>query len=235
MISVLIPAYNEANRIGQTLERVHQSLQGENFEVIVVDDGSRDATTEMATIGGARVLTLATNQGKGRAMNQGVKMASGDILLLLDADLGESAGLIEGLVQPIVREEADLTIARFPQAKRKGGFGLVKGLAHHGLYLCTGNRYYSPISGQRALRRQVLEAIGEFKPGWGMEVAMTIDAHHSGFRILEVPLEMSHRETGRNWSGFVHRGEQFRDIFFAISRSYWRYHIAERGRKNFKH
>lgn len=221
MISVLIPAYNEADRIGVTLEHLRSSLMNQEHELIVIDDGSRDGTGEIARQNGAQVVVLAVNQGKGRAMNQGIKIARGEILLLVDADLGESAGFVPGLLEPLLRDEADLTIARFPQARRKGGFGLVKGLAHHGLYLCTGHRFYAPISGQRALRRQVLEAIGEFHPGWGMEVAMTINAHRSGFRIVEVPLSMSHRETGRNWAGFRHRGEQFRDILIALMAGYW--------------
>lgn len=221
MISVLIPAYNEVERIGMTLDHLRTSLEGHEYELIVIDDGSRDGTGEIARRRGVRVLALGVNQGKGRAVNQGVRAAKGEIILLVDADLGESAAFVPELLQPILQNKADLTVARFPQARRKGGFGLVKGLAHHGLYLCTGSRFYAPISGQRALRKQVVEAIGEFRPGWGMEVAMTIAAHRSGFRIVEVPLAMTHRETGRNWRGFRHRGEQFRDILLALARAYW--------------
>ncbi|WP_236777795.1 glycosyltransferase family 2 protein [Anoxybacter fermentans] len=231
MISVLIPAFNEAERIAITIQSLRKGLVNENFEVIVIDDGSTDKTGDIARNCGATVVSLPTNRGKGTAINQGLKKAGGDIFLLVDADLGESAQLIAQLLKPIQRGEADLTIARFPVPQRKGGFGLVKGLAHHGLYLCTGTRFYSPISGQRAMRRQVLDVIGPFRTGWGMEVAMTIDAYHKGFRIMEVPLDLTHRQTGRNLADFIHRGQQFRDIFFTLIQAYWQYRLKKGGSK----
>lgn len=227
MISVLIPAYNEADRIGTTILSMQAMLQHEEHELLVIDDGSKDETTLIALKRGASVITLPVNQGKGKAMNHGIREAKGEIFLFVDADLGESALLLYPLLEPIRGGDADMTIAHFPRPKVKGGFGIVKGLAHHGLYVCTGNRFYSPISGQRALRRQVLDEIGGFKPGWGMEVALTIDAHHQGFQIQEVPLELSHRETGRNLAGFLHRGQQFRDIFITLSKAFWQYRIKK--------
>ena len=243
MISVLIPAYNEAPRIGQTIKGVADALDTlntlntqndqnnpdtintEQYEIIVVDDGSLDDTAHIARSHGARVLTLTQNQGKGRAMNHGLKECHGEILLLLDADLGLSAGQIKNLLAPVLENRADLTIACFPKAQKKGGFGLVKGLATRGLYLCTKNLYYSPISGQRALKRQVMDSIGQFESGWGMEVAMTAAAYHWGYRILEIPLELSHRETERSIAGFKHRGKQFHDILLAFLKHYWQYHL----------
>lgn len=227
MISVLIPAYNEADRIGATIQSMQKMLHDEETELLVIDDGSKDETSLIAREWGASVITLPVNQGKGAAMNYGIKEARGDVFLFVDADLGESAILLSSLLEPIRVGDADMTIAHFPRPKLRGGFGIVKGLAHHGLYVCTGDRFYSPISGQRALRRQVLDEIGGFKPGWGMEVALTIDAHHQGFRIQEVPLELSHRETGRNLAGFVHRGQQCRDIFITLSKAFWQYRIKK--------
>ncbi len=229
MISVVIPAYNEAERIESTISTLQHVLLDMNFELIVVDDGSKDETGSIAAKLGAKVIQLPVNRGKGTAMNQGVRSAKGEIILLVDADLGESVAVIKSLLDPVLKDEADLSIAHFSQVRRKGGFGLVKGLSHHGLYLCTGNRYYSPISGQRAMRRQVFESIGGFRPGWGMEVAMTIDAYHRGFRIVEVPIALTHRETGRNWAGFLHRSEQFRDIFTTLIQLYWQYRLQKGG------
>lgn len=236
MISVLIPAYNEAAYIGSTIQSVREalaSLEGA-CEIIVVDDGSTDDTASVARKSGARVLALAENQGKGRAMNHGISAVTGEVLLLLDADLGESAVHIQRLLAPVLADEADLTIAQFPRARTKGGFGLVKGIAHHGLHLCTGSRYYSPISGQRAMRRVVLDAVSPFQPGWGMEVAMTIAAHHRGFRIVEIPLPLTHRESTRTLAGFLHRGQQFREIFLTLARFYWQYHLTPNWQKNLK-
>ncbi|MGH8940672.1 MAG: glycosyltransferase family 2 protein, partial [Actinomycetes bacterium] len=70
----------------------------------------------------------------------------------------------------------------------------------------------APISGQRAMRVRVLEAVVPFGPGFGMETAMTIDAHRAGFRVVEVELPLEHRATGRTAAGFSHRGRQLADI-----------------------
>ncbi len=233
MISVLIPAFNEEKRIGMTIQSVYQTLllQDEEFEIITIDDGSKDNTGEIARMYGAKVISLLENLGKGRAMNHGLKEAKGEILLLIDADLKESAKFVKELLQPILYDKADMTIGKFPSSGKKGGFGLVKGLARYGLNYFTGEKFEAPISGQRALKRDVMKKIGLFQPGWGMEVALTIDAHYHGFRILEVPLEMTHRETGRNLAGFKHRGEQFVDIFSTLLRSFWRYR-SKKGGKN---
>ncbi len=233
MISVLIPAFNEEERIGLTIQSVYQTLllQDEEFEIIVIDDGSEDGTGETAKMYGANVVSLPRNLGKGQAMNYGLKEAKGDILLLIDADLEESAKFVKDLLTPIWRDEADMTIGKFPVPKKKGGFGFVKGLARRGLKYFTGENFHAPISGQRALRRQVMDKIIGFQTGWGMEVAMTIDAHYHGFRIVEVPLKMTHRETGRNLAGFKHRGKQFKDIFVTLVNAYKRYRLKKGGNK----
>ena len=75
----------------------------------------------------------------------------------------------------------------------------------------------TPLSGQRAMTVDAFRAVSPFAPGFGMEVAMTVDALRAGFRVVEVPVEMSHRETGRDLAGFVHRGKQFKDILEALA------------------
>jgi hypothetical protein len=85
-------------------------------QVIVVDDGSRDATSLEADEAGAEVIRLKRNRGKGAALRKGLKIAIGDLVLFLDADLGESAALAEALIGPVSRREAGMTIADFVPA-----------------------------------------------------------------------------------------------------------------------
>jgi len=88
--SIVIPAYNEAKRIGQTLEKVHHFFQDKSFEVLVVDDGSTDATIAEVDKWGqrqTRVISYAPNQGKGYAVKQGVLESQGKYILITDADL----------------------------------------------------------------------------------------------------------------------------------------------------
>lgn len=212
-ISVLIPAYNEEERIASTIK----SLQDvKNCEVIVINDGSTDKTSEIAKSLGVKVIDLVPNKGKGSALQEGIKHANGDIIVFLDADLGDSAREFLKLIRPIKNGEADVTIARFPKSTRKGGFGLVKGLSRYGVKLLTGKYVYSVLSGQRAFKRSVVKDLVPFSRGFGIEVGMTIDILRKGYRIQEVDVCMSHNETARNLKGFLHRGIQFKEIFITL-------------------
>lgn len=206
-ISAIIPAFNEEKTIGQTV-RALSEIEGIS-EIIVVDDGSKDGTSEAARLAGASVLTLAANAGKGGALAKGVGAASGDVLCFVDADLGETASEFRRLIQPVVHDEVDMVVAAWGRPGRRAGFGLVKGLASWGIYLLTGYRPDSPLSGQRVLRRKVWDHANYACSGFGVEVGLTVECLRAGFRIREVPVSMRHRETGRNLSGFMHRGKQF--------------------------
>jgi len=225
--SVIIPAFNEEGRIGATVRAVRRIP--EVVEVIVVNDGSTDATEKEARQAGARVLNMPGNSGKGAALNRGVRAAAAEIVVLLDGDLGATAGEARKLIRPILDDEADMTIARFPPPRRKGGFGLVKGLAARGIYYFTGLKMQSPISGQRALKREALPYVFPVAGGYGAEVGMTIAAARAGFRILEVPVLMGHRETGRDLKGFIHRGRQFRDIALTLLKCFGSQKPAKMG------
>lgn len=207
-VLALIPAFNEETTIGQTVQAVI-SLPSVD-RVLVIDDGSTDGTAGRAFQAGAEVLSQSVNLGKGEALNLGLREFREDILLLLDGDLGGSAAEAGKLVAPLLDELADMTIARFPKPGKKGGFGLVKGLAAWGIRSMTGLRAEAPLSGQRALTRAVVKSLGYFASGYGVEVGLTIDTARKGFRILEVETTMHHYgQTGRNLRGFLHRGKQF--------------------------
>lgn len=212
---IIIPAYNEESRIQKTLESIMNI--NEISEIIVVDDGSTDKTYEIAScISNDKIKTfkLDKNRGKGYALNYGLKIAkeNGDIIGFLDADLGESAKEVEKLIPPILNSEADVIIAKFPPAKRKGGLGFVKGLAKNSVFEMTGVELDATLSGQRLFKREVLELFDEMPYGYGVEVGMTIDILKYGHTIKEVSVNMTHNETGRNLKGFIHRGKQYYHI-----------------------
>ena len=214
-ISIIIPAYNEEIRIKDTLE----SIKGINEinEIIVVDDGSTDKTTKIASEVNSEkiiVLKLDKNRGKGYALNYGLKIAmkNADIIGFLDADLGSSAKEVKKLIDPMISGDADVVIAKFPPAKKKGGLGFVKGLAKNSVLEMTGVELDATLSGQRLFKKEVLEKFDEIPFGYGVEVGMTIDILKHGFKIREVLVNMTHNETGRDLKGFIHRGKQYYHI-----------------------
>lgn len=206
-VSALVPAHNEEQAIFDTVRALRQIP--EISEIIVIDDASVDSTAELARQAGAMVISLPENLGKGGALNRGTALATGDVIALVDGDLGSSAAEVAKLLDPVIAGDADMTVAKFPKATKKGGFGLVKGLARNGIKWYTGLETLAPLSGQRVMTKQVVQFLGGFESGYGVEVGMTIDAARKGFRILEVETNMTHAETGRDWRGFLHRGKQF--------------------------
>jgi glycosyltransferase involved in cell wall biosynthesis len=218
-VSVVIPAYNEADSIVSTLRAVRERVTCD--ELIVVDDGSTDRTGELADGWADLVIRLPRNLGKGGALQAGWRRAGGDVVLLLDGDLRESAGEANNLLAPVLAGACDMAVAVLPVPAKKAGLGLAKGLAHHGIRLLTGYRARAPLSGQRAVRRQVLECTGRLDTGFGIEVGLTIDALRAGYRVLEVPVAFSHRQTGNDWAGCFHRGKEFWAIGRALGRKWW--------------
>ena len=226
-LTIIVPAYNEESRIKDTLEGI-KNIE-EITEIIVVDDGSTDNTSKVAREVKSDKITVITqdkNRGKGYALNNGLKkaMIKSDIIGFLDADLGSSSNDVKRLIYPILSNEADVIIAKFPSAKRKGGLGFVKRLAKDSVFEMTGIELDATLSGQRLFKKEVLEKFDEIPFGYGVEVGMTIDILKHGYTIKEVLVNMTHNETGRNLKGFLHRGKQYYHIkkVLKLKRKEWR-------------
>jgi glycosyltransferase involved in cell wall biosynthesis len=93
-LSVIVPSYNEEQRLPRTIDQVEHFLdaRGDSYELILVDDGSTDSTRRVmdeaaARHGSIRIVSLPANRGKGRALAEGVKVSTGDAVLVTDADL----------------------------------------------------------------------------------------------------------------------------------------------------
>jgi hypothetical protein len=211
----LIPARDEARRIASTVRAVRSLVD----EVVVVDDGSKDATAAEALGAGATVLRIRGHAGKGRAIDGALdRLPGADVWLLADGDLGDTAVGLGTLLDQVGDGRAQLAIAVFPR-QVGGGFGIVKGLAATAIHRLSGFRPLEPLSGQRAITSACLDAVRPLAGGFGLETAMTIDAVRRGYRVVEIPIEnLSHRPTGRGVRGFVHRGRQGWDILRAVAR-----------------
>jgi len=230
-VAAVIPAKDEADRIAATVAAV-TGIPGIDL-VVVVDDGSRDDTSDLAREAGAHVVRHARNRGKAAAMATGAgfvarhEAVEGRVggsggrrpLLFVDGDLEDSAANLGVLVTPVTQGRADMTIATLPpQRTAGGGHGLVVRLARKGIEGLTGFSAVQPLSGMRCLTREAFDAASPLARGWGVEVGLTVDVLRAGLRVEEVPCELHHRVTGSDWRGQVHRARQYRDVWLALAR-----------------
>ena len=217
-VVVIVAAHNEADRIELTLAALADAFPG--ARVLVADDASTDDTAARAAAAGAEVVTAPRNIGKGGANTLAARRVLSlaltpepPVFVLCDGDLGDTARQLPALVAAVRRGECDLAVAAFAR-RVGGGFGVAVGYAHNAIRRLTGLELDAPISGQRAMRGEVLPVVVPFAPRFGMEIGMTVDAARAGFTVGEIELDLAHRATGRTLRGFVHRARQLRDFVF---------------------
>jgi glycosyltransferase involved in cell wall biosynthesis len=216
-LAAIVAAHNEADRIGETVKALREALP--SAVVWVADDASSDGTAEVAMSAGARVVSRGRPHGKGGNVSAAAEAALSEgeppaLVLLCDGDLGASAARLMPLVAAVEAGECDLAVAAFAN-RVGGGFGLALGFAHWTIGRLCGFDATAPISGQRAMRTEVLRAVLPFARGYGMELGMTVDAVRAGYRVNEYELDLTHRATGRSFAGFLHRGKQLADFVAA--------------------
>jgi len=167
-VAAIIPAFDEERTIGEVVCAVKRCAFVD--EVIVVSDGSRDGTVETARRQGAHVLALLENQGKGGAIAAGLGATDAEVILLLDGDLvGLTTEHARDLLQPVLMGTAEVSIGQITRDFIQTLFPI--------------------LSGQRALRRSVLEGVSELEnTGFGMEAALNRHLKTSGLRTCTVPL-----------------------------------------------
>jgi glycosyltransferase involved in cell wall biosynthesis len=193
-LSVVIPCYNELRTIAAILDAVHNSPYPDK-EIIVVDDGSRDGTRELLT-GELRpcidqLVLHEKNQGKGAALRSGIRLATGDLVVIQDADLEYDPAQYPRLVAPIIENRADVVFgSRFTSAE-----------PHRVLYFWhrVGNGFLTLLSNMftnlnltdietcyKAFRREVIQSITIEEDRFGFEPEITAKVAKSGCRVYEV-------------------------------------------------
>jgi glucosyl-3-phosphoglycerate synthase len=242
-IACIIPAKDEEQRIGATVTAA-RALPHVDI-VIVCDDGSSDATAQHAGAAGAIVVSHTRNRGKAAAVESAVNALGvlearderpvATAILLLDADLAETAANCAPLIAPVVSGRADLTIGILPaqhtaSGEDPGGFGLVMGTAARGITELTGWTPKAPLSGKRCLTRRAFELASPLAAGWGIEVGMTIDILRAGLKVEEIEIDLQHRATGTDLAGQLHRAKQLRDVTRALTAR----GLVQAGLKDFK-
>jgi glycosyltransferase involved in cell wall biosynthesis len=210
-IAAVLPAYNEAGRIGNLLAVLRDvpSIR----EIIVVDDGSQDDTAQEAFQAATldpriRVVRHERNLGKGAAVFNGSHQTTAPILLFLDSDLfGLAPSQVEDLIRPVVGGQADMSIGVF----RHGNF--VTDLSH---------RLTPWLSGQRCLKSYLLGQVSaRASAGYGVETAITIAARQGKWRVETVPLVGVSHPTGEIHRGLIHGITNRLRMYLHILKAAW--------------
>jgi dolichyl-phosphate beta-glucosyltransferase len=205
-ISIVIPAYNEAPRLGPTLDRVLDFVrkQGWDAEVIVVDDGSRDGTADIVRGYGknneiVRLLQNPGNRGKGYSVRNGVMNANGQIILFTDADLSSPIEEAPKLLE-VIESGADVAIgSRWMrselQTRRQSVARQVLGRVFNLLLRVVLRLDFKDTQcGFKAFRRNAARALFPLQKieRWGFDPEILFLADRAGFRVVEVPVRWGH-------------------------------------------
>lgn len=212
-LSIVVPAYNEAARLGTTLRTIIDYLNDneENAELVIVDDGSRDETAGVAERAvaecgavSARVIRYEPNRGKGYAVRVGLLAAGANIALFSDADLSTPITEMPRLIDPIRNDECDLTFGsraldrrligtHQPWRREQGGrvFNLIVRAA-------TGLPFWDTQCGFKAFRMDLCRPLIEAAQidRFGFDVELIYLAHLAGLRLSEIPVRWDHNEGG---------------------------------------
>jgi glycosyltransferase involved in cell wall biosynthesis len=195
-ICVIIPAFNEADRLRALLPSIPRYLHGHPVRTIVASDGSTDATELAAVEAGAALVSLPTNRGKGAALRAGLAEALGTDaawLVTMDGDGQHDPSSLEPLVAPVVRGECDVSIgSRYLGDPGRGPTPLNRYLVRRAtvtLLRRVLRRHHSdPYSGYRCFSREALERIEWRGDGYGCELEQLFEVATHGLRVREVPI-----------------------------------------------
>jgi glycosyltransferase involved in cell wall biosynthesis len=198
-VSVIIPAFNEERAIGSVIEETIRAMDslGLPYEIIVVDDGSTDGTSRVASGYKATVLSNGKNMGKGYALRKGFEHAQGGIVVTLDSDGAHSPKEIPELVVPLLNGTDIVAGSRFLRKRgytttrlnRLGNFFFNLAIA-----TLTGRRVTDSQTGFRALKREIIRELRLGSMGYDIETEITMKGLKNGFKFEEKPITCSRRE-----------------------------------------
>lgn len=198
-LSVIIPAYNEAGSIAPVLHRLVESLeqmgdlQG-RYEVIVIDDGSDDATAqEVHSVGSVRLVAHPYNMGNGAAVKTGIRSATGRTLIIMDADGQHDPGQIQEFLEECAKY--DMVVgARAWRSQASWLRALANWLYNQFATYVTGRRVGDLTSGYRAIRRDVARRfVGLLPNGFSYPTTITLCAMRAGFSVRYLPIVAAKR------------------------------------------
>jgi glycosyltransferase involved in cell wall biosynthesis len=204
LLSVVIPVFNEEQTVGNIIKRVKVAMSklGYRYEVIVVDDHSRDKSLEISKKAGVTVYQLKEHMGKGYALRAGLAEAKGEIIVTIDSDGSHRPEELTLLLAPILKNKADLVIgSRYLSqkpivARRLNAFGVR--LFNFLIRLFTRTAVSDSQSGYRVMKSAVLAGMHLKSGEYEIESEMLVKTALHNFRVVEVPITFEQRTYGRS-------------------------------------
>ncbi|MDX6504727.1 MAG: hypothetical protein QOE29_1852 [Gaiellaceae bacterium] len=213
LLTVVIPAYNEAPTVRRTLAETVEAMDetGATYEIILVDDGSQDGTASLARQAAAklprvRVVGSEVNLGKGSALARGAYSALGELVLFMDADLEVHPRQLELLYAAMVRDNADVVIGSKLHADSKIDYPLRRRIISLGYYAVVHTLFRLPVkdtqTGLKLYKREVLLRVIPrlLVKRYAHDLEALVNAHRLGYRISEAPVVVT-RERAFNRIG----------------------------------
>jgi len=200
-IAIVIPAHNEAENLGEVLPRIPAQIGGVTTAVLLVDDGSRDDTAEVALAAGVVVARLPENRGGGAALWAGYSLmldAGARVVVTMDADGQHRPEELEQVVEPVLSGRADISQgSRILGSAEPGAFARELGIAFFNRFVrvLTGVRITDCSNGFRAMRPEMLPELDLRQPQFHA-AEFLIEAVTRGFRLQEVPVTVLRRQHG---------------------------------------
>ncbi|MEM6910054.1 MAG: glycosyltransferase family 2 protein [Verrucomicrobiota bacterium] len=221
-ISVVVPLYNEEDNVVPLQEELATALQGIEYEVVLVDDGSTDGTAAKVVPGErVRLLEFEANTGQSAAMHAGIQAARGEIIVLIDGDLQNDPRDIPQLLEPLRQNEADLACGYRAKRKDTAFKRLQSRIANGVRSRFVGDGVRDTGCTLKAMRQECRRALPPFT---GMHRFIPALIKGAGFRIVEMAVNHRPRQHGESKYGFGNRAwKATMDMFgvrWLVSRSF---------------
>ena len=200
-VSVIVPCYNEAYTIANAIQELQSLRDLFQVEIIVVDDGSTDGSSQkLRELSGIKLERHETNRGKGAAIATGAKSATGEVIIIQDADLEYDPKEIPDLANPILAGKCDIVYGSRFRGNIEG-MTLSHYVGNKVLSFFTGLLYGVEVTdmmtGHKAFRAHLFKQFDLKSTGFGFEMEVTVKALEKGYRIQEVPIRYSRRKFGQ--------------------------------------